>query len=529
MSIRKRLAIISVLPLVVALLGSIYIIRMNGLQDYHRNELQFITTVSNDIFDLNFLSDRYLLYREKQVRAQWLLKHNTLGKMLAGQHMPDMENDKLWHKLGRIHRDMGRIFFQLSGTLDSGGASGDVTQLDDREERLTMVLLLKAREMFSTAERIAGAKQHELVVIRQKLNYSIIVLFVMFALVISIISALSSRAIIASIGGLRRGTEIVASGNLDHRLEPRGDDELGQLAKAFNVMTERVKSADTNLRNTISALRQEVEDRKRAEENARDLNQQLETAVAALEEEIAEHQQTGDELRSKEHLLVLQSRQASMGEMIGNIAHQWRQPLNLLAIIVQSLPMKGERGDLCVEDLRSCSEKSMQIISHMSQTIDDFRNFFRPDKEKVPFKVCDAVSRAVSIIEGSFAGSRIKLETHVSGDPVVNGYPNEFSQVLINILLNARDVLVERRVDNPLVTITIDGKAGKSAIAIADNGGGIPEDIMDKIFDPYFTTRGPDRGTGVGLFMSKTIIEKNMNGALTARNVGAGAEFRIEV
>ncbi len=529
MSIRKRLAVISVLPLVVALLGSLYIIRMNGLLDDRRDELLFVMSVSKEVFDLNFLSDRYLIYQEKQVKAQWLLKHEALGKMLAVQHVPGRENDKLWHKLGRIHRDMGRIFFQLSGALDDGDPSGDVTQLDDREERLSVVLLIKGREMFSTAERIAGTKQNELAAIREKLTISIIVLFVLLALAISIISAISSRAIIAAIGGLRRGTEIVASGNLDHRLEPRGDDELGQLAMAFNVMTERVKSADTNLRNTISALRQEVEERKRAEENARDLNQQLETAVAALEEEIAEHQQTGDELRNKEHLLVLQSRQATMGEMIGNIAHQWRQPLNLLAIIVQSLPERGERGDLRVEDLRSCSEKSMKIISHMSQTIDDFRNFFRPDKEKIPFKVCDAVSRALSIIEGSFAGSRIKIETNVTGDPVVNGYPNEFSQVLINILLNARDVLVERRVDNPLVTITIETKAGKSAIAIADNGGGIQEEIMDKIFDPYFTTRGPDRGTGVGLFMSKTIIEKNMNGALTARNVGAGAEFRIEV
>jgi signal transduction histidine kinase len=123
----------------------------------------------------------------------------------------------------------------------------------------------------------------------------------------------------------------------------------------------------------------------------------------------------------------------------------------------------------------------------------------------------------------------IAIETRAMGDPVIHGYPNEFSQVLINILLNARDAIEERKVDNPRVTITIDTKDDKAVVIIADNAGGIPEEIMDKIFDPYFTTRGPDKGTGLGLFMSKIIIEKNMNGALTVRNTGEGAEFRIEV
>nr|WP_281415214.1 ATP-binding protein [Geobacter hydrogenophilus] len=349
------------------------------------------------------------------------------------------------------------------------------------------------------------------------------------ALVISAISAISSRTIITSIARLRRGMDIVAAGSLDHRVERLADDELGHLATTFNGMTERLQSADANMRNSVAALRQEVAERKRAEEKARDLNNKLEESIAALEKEIANHRQTGEELRNKERLLILQSRQAAMGEMIGNIAHQWRQPLNLLALIVQSLPECGEGGELRAEHLKACTEKSMKVIFHMSQTIDDFRNFFMPDKEKVLFRVCDAVSRAVSIIEGSFAGSMIRIDTQSAGDPVINGYLNEFSQVLINILLNARDALVERNVDNPRVTITINTRDGKAVVVIADNAGGIPEEIMEKIFDPYFTTRGPDRGTGVGLFMSKTIIEKNMNGSLTARNVGEGAEFRIEV
>jgi signal transduction histidine kinase len=132
-------------------------------------------------------------------------------------------------------------------------------------------------------------------------------------------------------------------------------------------------------------------------------------------------------------------------------------------------------------------------------------------------------------MEGSFQGQQTAIEVAQKGDPVVHGYPNEFSQVLLNILMNARDALTERGVAQPKVLIIISEQGERAVVTIADNAGGIPEEIIGKIFDPYFTTKGPQFGTGVGLFMSKTIIEKNMGGLLTVRNVAGGAEFKIEV
>jgi C4-dicarboxylate-specific signal transduction histidine kinase len=123
----------------------------------------------------------------------------------------------------------------------------------------------------------------------------------------------------------------------------------------------------------------------------------------------------------------------------------------------------------------------------------------------------------------------IGVELVTTGDPVIHGFRNEFAQVVLNILNNARDVLTEREIKDPRVTITIGSENGRAVVTIADNAGGIPKDIMGKIFDPYFTTKGPQHGTGVGLFMSKTIIEKNMGGRLSVRNQSNGAEFRIEV
>ena len=252
-------------------------------------------------------------------------------------------------------------------------------------------------------------------------------------------------------------------------------------------------------------------------------------AERALRDETIERLWATEALREKEQMLIQQSRQAAMGEMIGNIAHQWRQPLNTLGLTVQQLSLYYDLGEFTKEFLDNSVDKSMGLIQHMSQTIDDFRNYFRPDKEKVEFKVQEAIASTLILIEDSFKSQQIGIELVAKGDPVIPGFRNEFAQVVLNILNNARDVLMEREIKDPKVTITIGSENDRAVVIIADNAGGIPEEIMGKIFDPYFTTKGPQAGTGVGLFMSKTIIDKNLGGSLTAQNIAAGAEFRIEV
>jgi PAS domain S-box-containing protein len=252
-------------------------------------------------------------------------------------------------------------------------------------------------------------------------------------------------------------------------------------------------------------------------------------AERALQEESLRRLRTVEELREKERLLVLQSRHAALGEMIENIAHQWRQPINTLGLILQAMPLSYEDGEFSREYLDQTVEKAMDQILHMSQTIDDFRNFYRPDKERVTFGVQQVIAKTLSLVAGNFNRLNISVETDVQGDPAITGYPNEYSQVLLNILLNARDVFSERKVRFPKIRLNLSAENGRSVLTVSDNAGGIPDGIIDRIFEPYVTTKGPDKGTGVGLFMSKAIIEKNMNGSLSVRNTEEGAEFRIEV
>ena len=260
-----------------------------------------------------------------------------------------------------------------------------------------------------------------------------------------------------------------------------------------------------------------------------DAERELCRTIELLQVETADHLRASQSLMEKERMLIQQSRQAAMGEMIGNIAHQWRQPLNALGLTVQRLEVLYDIGQFSQELLSQSVRSSMQLIQHMSQTIDDFRNYFSPDKEIKEFKVSEAVTNTLSLIGDSFKNEHIGIEFIERHDPLINGYQNEFAQALLNILINARDALKERGNDHPRVTITTSSADGCAVITIADNAGGIPPEIMGKIFDPYFTTKGPKHGTGVGLFMSKTIIEKNMGGSLTVCNVADGAQFRIEV
>lgn len=265
---------------------------------------------------------------------------------------------------------------------------------------------------------------------------------------------------------------------------------------------------------------------KHVEEVLEEKGRLLEELNRSLEERVI---MTVAELRRKDQLLIQQSRMAAMGEMLGNIAHQWRQPLNLLALKVQELGLRYECGEFSKELLDANIDKAMEIILHLSQTIDDFRDFSSPDKKKDLFSVEQVIAKTVSLVKESFKEQRIAIEVQNIGDPRINGYPNEYAQVLLNILMNARDASQERGTENARITVRSWTEKGRAVVTVADNAGGIGEEIMDRIFDAYFTTKELGKGTGVGLFMSKTIIEKNMGGRLTARNVGGGAEFRIEV
>jgi len=276
---------------------------------------------------------------------------------------------------------------------------------------------------------------------------------------------------------------------------------------------------------TMWAIVHDISERKRVQDNLSFKTQQLEEINQSLEIRV---QKTVLDLRQRDQVLLQQNRLAIMGDMINNIAHQWRQPLNTLGLHLQLLPSAFKHGGLNKEYLDKYVNDSMLIIDHMAKTIDDFSCFFKPDKKREIFNANQSVDRAIQLIKASYDYNNIKLVVNYMNEPMIHGYSNEYSQVILNILCNAKDALLTNKPDNPLVIITTKVEDGRAVVTISDNAGGIPDEILYKVFDPFFSTKGA-HGTGIGLSMSKYIIERNMNGLLNVCNNKVGAEFRIVV
>jgi signal transduction histidine kinase len=275
----------------------------------------------------------------------------------------------------------------------------------------------------------------------------------------------------------------------------------------------------SKLEEKVLELEEELSRRIQAEEQLRRLNSGLEERVA-LEVE---------KNREKDHIMAHQGRLAAMGEMLSNISHQWRQPLNNVSLIVQNLLMEFEEGSLNADLCRTYVEDSMKALTYMSHTIDSFREFYHPDQERRLFVPGSAVADAVSLAREELQSHGIVIETVNGIDSCIDGYRNEFSQVLLNIIVNAKEAILKRQTAAPLIRITCSQKGDTALITVSDNGGGIPPELMDKIFDPYFTTKFMSQGTGVGLYMSKMIIERHMGGRISVSNNGIGAEVAIEL
>ena len=236
-----------------------------------------------------------------------------------------------------------------------------------------------------------------------------------------------------------------------------------------------------------------------------------------------------DENKRKEALMIYQSKFVAMGEMIGNIAHQWRQPLSILGLIITNIEDMHKYNDVDREILDNLINKSRKLIDKMSLTIDDFRYFFKPRMDKGNFSIYDSIVSTMELIEENFKFYKIEINIKSKDNPEAYGYSSHYSQVIFNIINNAIDALAESDTKNKKIEIEISSDSLYNTVSIKDNAGGIDELTAKTIFEPYFTTKQEKQGTGLGLYMSKMIIEKNFNGSIKFHNTGEGACFDISI
>lgn len=281
------------------------------------------------------------------------------------------------------------------------------------------------------------------------------------------------------------------------------------------------------------------------EQKLKELNKNLEMMV----------QKETDKRRSQEFLLIQQSKMSSVGELLSAIIHQWRQPITAISYLMQDLADAAQQESSSKEYITSISQDALVQINYMNQTVDDFRKFLMPSKTQEKFNAAEEIVAVLKMLNKQLEKEEIKLNlTIVNASAEVQslklnelciidcftisiscfnsfGYPNEFKQVLMNLINNARDAIIDKQKEAALkgsINIVISCMQQTIEISISDNAGGIPANIMDRIFEPYFTTKST-KGTGIGLYMAKSIIENHMNGTVKAENSGKGALFTINL
>ncbi len=255
-------------------------------------------------------------------------------------------------------------------------------------------------------------------------------------------------------------------------------------------------------------------------------SKELEEINLSLEERV---RQEIEKNRKNEQVMLQQSKLAQMGEMISMIAHQWRQPLSAISSLSQAIHLKSSLGTLNQESILKFSSDITDHSKHLSETINDFREFFRPKKEKKETSYQEIVESVLKIIEVSIGTKNIEIVKEFEDECRLYTYPNELKQVILNILKNAEDALLEQKTQTPYIKIKMYQKNNTAILEISDNAGGIAQAVQERIFEPYFSTKTKKDGTGLGLYMSKTIIEEHCGGTLSVTNDEKGAVFCIDL
>lgn len=299
---------------------------------------------------------------------------------------------------------------------------------------------------------------------------------------------------------------------------------FGNVSLLSLVLTwyERIK--EDNARHILQKnvrLEEEVADKtKELRETNSSLQQLNETLGQRIDEEIAKS-------REKDKIMLAQSRQAAMGDMISMIAHQWRQPISVISMGANNILLDIELGQYEHERVKEKLDKIIAQTHYLSQTIDDFRDFLRPTKQPKSTTLEAIAEGALSIIGQSLEDNGITLVKRFGDDVTLSTFPNELIQVLLNIINNSKDVFKERRDGEAHIWLYTDHDSTMAVMKVCDDAGGIPPEILPRIFEPYFSTKESKGGTGLGLYMSQMIVERHLGGSLTAENRDDGACLTI--
>ncbi|MFW5606542.1 MAG: ATP-binding protein [Campylobacter hyointestinalis] len=546
-SIKTKLGILFFILLIsISILGykTIYISKDNQiiLRDVH-SKSQAVLSLQNNIitplYNLRQLSHSLVMAPNQDIRKNIQLEIDEIIK-----HLNANFNDvkRYNYEIYEIWNNYKNLFYQTKEYLDDEfeeGAYINITTVAKKQFDILMDRLLNLQRKSLNNSTIA---YNDAVTKTKEIKFEIIISIMLILIFSVFINWLISNNIISSISSVQNGLNDFFKYLNDkktqvNKIELSCNDEFKQMATIINknilYISNNIEQNEALIKNATKILENLKSGNlgTRLYENTNDkslnelknmINDMIDNLEKRINKEIKQR-------LTQEQLLVQQSKLAAMGEMIGNIAHQWRQPLAEISAIHMNMKVTYDFNKFDKKYLNEKIKEANKLTAYMSQTITDFQNFFKPRGEKEIFSVQNACKEAAKIIESSLRYHEISLKFNTIKDTNILGYKNEYSQVILNILSNAKDIIIERKIKFPRINIEIKEGNNYSIVKISDNAGGIAEKILDKIFEPYFTTRYKTQGTGIGLYMSKNIIERNMYGFINVKNTDEGALFTIKV
>ncbi|MDO8455153.1 MAG: HAMP domain-containing sensor histidine kinase [Sulfurimonas sp.] len=418
------------------------------------------------IFSL-FFTYGYYVQKEYEEERLELFADSAIKRLQQNLEIPLWELDEKWIK-NIIYTEME--FKRFSSIHVIGKGDIDIKkELDihhvEGEDIKRSVTIMHDDEIIGDITIYVTKKHLEEYLFNQRIFYfgSSIILLIFLILALYLIL---DYFILNPINSISKSVKAIAKGDFTQKAEVIHYDEIGELAQGFNNMIQNVQE--------------------------------------------------------KEEMMLAQSRHAAMGEMISMIAHQWRQPIAAIAMGANNMLVDIELEEL---EPKSVKEGALLILDqsmHLSKTIDDFKNFFRPNKQRETVLVNDVLEETFTIIEKSLESHDITVEKRYNSHTPVSIYSRELLQVFINIIKNAKEALLGANISNPIISVATSEDAENVSISICDNGKGIDKAIIAKIYEPYFSTKDEKTGTGLGLYMSKIIVEKHLLGTLHAENIEEG-------
>ena len=506
MTIKTRLTIIAILPIALALLIGLSVLMASNRVSREEAEGKIVDEVVRGVFDLNVLTDGYLAYHDQREKSQWESKNKRLTRLIRETSFRSVEEQALLEEVRAYHRQIGTFFTRLVDNYEGpASVERDAVLRHELENRLAGILLVKSRGMFSSASELASLKKSKLVTIRKNADILTILFSVILVVVVGAVSILTSRGLAVAIGRLRKGTEFLSAGNLDYRIEASGNDELAQLARAFNDMTGKLQRSYADLTSTMETLQVENRERRRAEAALQELNNVLETRVL-------------------ERTVELKAANQELEAFSYTVAHDLRKPLAVVNGYCEAIrELCGDKLDeACKRYLREAYDGTWR----MNGLIDALLNFSRlahvePRREKVDLSaMAHEVAMELKLAE---PGRRVTFQ--IADGASAEGDAGLLRVALANLVGNAWKYTGTR--DEGIIEFGTTEVDGKPAWFVRDNGAGFDMANADKLFAPFQRLPGAEewRGFGIGLATVERIILRHGGRVWAEGAPGKGATF----